>query len=126
MLPTAGLCQLPVRMAILRQTRATHTHSINIALSCSLVSHNLPAFLPLTAYRQELIGGAAPTTVVHTTSALGSIADESTAGMNLYSYCASKAALNMAAVTMSRELAQRNVTTVLMHPGGIQLRWRKG
>jgi NAD(P)-dependent dehydrogenase (short-subunit alcohol dehydrogenase family) len=49
------------------------------------------------------------------TSRMGSIADNGSGGS--YGYRMSKAALNMAGVTLARDLAGRGIAVVLLHPG---------
>lgn len=49
------------------------------------------------------------------TSRMGSIADNGSGGM--YGYRMSKAALNMAGVSMARDLASKNIAVVILHPG---------
>ncbi len=49
------------------------------------------------------------------TSRMGSIADNSSGGS--YGYRMSKAALNMAGVSLARDLAGRGIAVVLLHPG---------
>ena len=51
-------------------------------------------------------------------SRAGSIADNGSGG--LYGYRRSKAALNMAGVSLARDLAPKNVMVVLLHPGFIR------
>eukprot|EP00882_Tetradesmus_deserticola_P003546 GHRQ01003754.1.p1 GENE.GHRQ01003754.1~~GHRQ01003754.1.p1 ORF type:complete len:251 (+),score=81.52 GHRQ01003754.1:491-1243(+) len=68
-----------------------------------------------------LLGGEQHSLVVHISSLAGSIGDKvlQDMGIYLYTYRASKAALNMLAVTSSRELADKNVTSVVLHPGAV-------
>lgn len=49
------------------------------------------------------------------TSRMGSIADNGSGGS--YGYRMSKAALNMAGVSLARDLASRKIAVVLLHPG---------
>ncbi len=53
--------------------------------------------------------------VAFITSRMGSIADNNSGGA--YGYRMSKAALNMAAVSLSRDLAERGVAIAILHPG---------
>jgi NAD(P)-dependent dehydrogenase (short-subunit alcohol dehydrogenase family) len=52
------------------------------------------------------------------TSRMGSVADNSSGGM--YGYRMSKAALNMAGMSLARDLAPRGVAVVLLHPGFVR------
>ncbi len=53
--------------------------------------------------------------VVILTSRMGSIADNSSGGY--YGYRMSKAAVNIAGVSLARDLRERGVTVLLLHPG---------
>ena len=52
------------------------------------------------------------------TSRMGSIADNTSGGM--YGYRMSKAAVNMAGVSLAKDLAARNVAVVILHPGFVR------
>jgi NAD(P)-dependent dehydrogenase (short-subunit alcohol dehydrogenase family) len=52
------------------------------------------------------------------TSRMGSLGDNTSGGM--YAYRMSKAALNMAGVSLARDLAGRGVSVVILHPGFIR------
>lgn len=52
------------------------------------------------------------------TSRMGSIADNGSGGM--YGYRMSKAALNMAGVSLARDLKTRQIAVVLLHPGFVR------
>ena len=52
------------------------------------------------------------------TSRMGSMADNGSGGY--YGYRMSKAALNAAGVSMARDLAERGIAVVLLHPGYVQ------
>lgn len=56
--------------------------------------------------------------VAHITSRMGSIADNTSGGA--YGYRMSKAALNMAAMSMSHDLKQQKVAVALLHPGFVR------
>lgn len=56
--------------------------------------------------------------IVHVTSKMGSIADNSSGGW--WAYRISKAALNMACVNMAHELRERGVATMVIHPGWVR------
>jgi NAD(P)-dependent dehydrogenase (short-subunit alcohol dehydrogenase family) len=53
--------------------------------------------------------------VVMITSRMGSVADNTSGGR--YGYRMSKAALNIAAVSLSHDLAHRNIAVAIIHPG---------
>jgi NAD(P)-dependent dehydrogenase (short-subunit alcohol dehydrogenase family) len=69
------------------------------------------ALLPLVLRSQRK-------TIVHMTSRMGSIADNTSGGA--YAYRMSKAALNMACRSMALDLADRGVITAVFHPGWVQ------
>lgn len=56
--------------------------------------------------------------IVHMTSRMGSIEDNTSGGA--YAYRMSKAALNMACRSMALDLADRGVVTAVFHPGWVQ------
>jgi NAD(P)-dependent dehydrogenase (short-subunit alcohol dehydrogenase family) len=56
--------------------------------------------------------------IVNITSRMGSIAENTSGGS--YAYRSSKAALNMAAKSMSIDLRGRGITIVVFHPGWVQ------
>lgn len=56
--------------------------------------------------------------VVNITSRMGSIADNTSGGM--YGYRISKAALNMASVSLARDLAPRGIAVAVLHPGFVR------
>ena len=56
--------------------------------------------------------------IVHLTSRMGSIADNSSGGS--YGYRMSKAALNMASRTLAVDLAGEGMVSVVLHPGWVQ------
>jgi len=56
--------------------------------------------------------------IVNITSRLGSVGENSSGGS--YAYRSSKAALNMAAKSMSVDLKGRGITVVVFHPGWVQ------
>lgn len=56
--------------------------------------------------------------VAHITSRMGSIADNTSGGA--YGYRMSKAALNMAAMSMSHDLKKKQVAVAVLHPGFVK------
>jgi len=70
---------------------------------------------PLRVTRALLdnLGGGSKVVII--TSRMGSIADNGSGGY--YGYRMSKAAVNMAGVTLARDLASRGITVLLLHPG---------
>lgn len=70
------------------------------------------AFLPL------LRRGARPVRLVHLSSLMGSLADNSSGGA--YGYRMSKCALNMASRTLAHELADEGIVSATFHPGWVQ------
>ncbi len=73
------------------------------------------------ALRNNLKKGS---TVAMITSRMGSIADN-TSG-SYYGYRMSKAALNMAAMSLSRDLVSQGVAIVVLHPGYVQTKMNRG
>lgn len=61
---------------------------------------------------------AAPAKVAIITSRMGSIADNTSGGM--YGYRMSKAAVNMAGVSLAHDLKDRKVAVALLHPGYVK------
>jgi len=70
---------------------------------------------PLRVTRALLDNLGAGAKVAIITSRMGSIADNGSGGY--YGYRMSKAAVNMAGVTLARDLAQCGITVLLLHPG---------
>jgi len=56
--------------------------------------------------------------VAFITSRMGSVADNTSGGA--YGYRMSKAALNMAAVSLARDLSARHIAVALLHPGWVR------
>ena len=65
--------------------------------------------------RQQLVKGAK---VAMITSRMGSVTDNSSGGY--YGYRMSKAALNMAGVSLAHDLKEQEVAVALLHPGYVQ------
>ena len=76
------------------------------------------AFGPLRLTKALLPRLAKGSKVAFVSSRAGSIGDNASGG--LYGYRMSKAALNMAAVSLARDLAGRGVNVVVLHPGFIR------
>lgn len=62
--------------------------------------------------------------VVHITSRMGSITDNTSGGA--YGYRMSKAALNMAAMSMSHDLKKKKIAVAVLHPGFVRTGMTKG
>ncbi|MBL9025417.1 MAG: SDR family oxidoreductase [Myxococcales bacterium] len=86
---------------------AMHTFDVNALGPVRVVRAMLPSLLKSEVRR-----------VVHITSGMGSIADNTSGGA--YGYRMSKAALNMANKSMSVDLASRRFTCVVINPGWVQ------
>jgi NAD(P)-dependent dehydrogenase (short-subunit alcohol dehydrogenase family) len=69
----------------------------------------------VTALRQRLGQGSK---IAIVTSRMGSIADNGSGGS--YGYRMSKAAVNMAGVTLARDLARAGIAVALLHPGWVK------
>jgi NAD(P)-dependent dehydrogenase (short-subunit alcohol dehydrogenase family) len=65
--------------------------------------------------RQQLVKGAK---VAMITSRMGSVTDNSSGGY--YGYRMSKAALNIAGVSLAHDLKEQEVAVALLHPGHVQ------
>ena len=72
---------------------------------------------PLRVTKALLPQLASGSKVALVTSRLGSMADNTSGG--LYGYRMSKAALNMAGVSLANDLRDRGVAVVLLHPGSV-------
>lgn len=57
-------------------------------------------------------------TIVIITSKMGSVSDNTSGGS--YIYRSSKSAVNMAGVSMSRDLKEKGITVLLLHPGWVE------
>lgn len=81
---------------------------------------NVNALGPLRVTRAvlPLVLKSAAKRIVHMTSRMGSIDDNTSGGA--YAYRMSKAALNMACRSMAVDLADRGVVTAVFHPGWVQ------
>ncbi len=76
------------------------------------------AFGPLRLTKALLPRLAKGSKLAFVSSRVGSIADNQSGGM--YGYRMSKSALNMAAVSLARDLAPRGIHVVILHPGFIR------
>ena len=85
-----------------------HTVALNTYLICIMCLHTM----------QGLLGGDSPTLCVHISSNVASIGGFEFPQALVYAYRASKAALNMLVRTSVEELTDKNITSVLLHPGG--------
>lgn len=72
--------------------------------------------LRVTAALLPNLGRGAKVGIV--TSRMGSIADNGSGGY--YGYRISKAGVNMVGMTLARDLAQRGITVILLHPGFVK------
>jgi len=72
--------------------------------------------LRVTAALRTNLGEGAKVGIV--TSRMGSVADNTSGGM--YGYRMSKAAVNIAGVSLARDLAPRGVSVILLHPGYVR------
>ncbi|HEY8075813.1 MAG TPA: SDR family oxidoreductase [Labilithrix sp.] len=76
------------------------------------------AFGPLRLTKALLPRLAKGSKIAFVSSRVGSIADNGSGGM--YGYRMSKCALNMAAVSIARDLAPKGISVVILHPGFIK------
>ena len=79
---------------------------------------NAVAPLLMVEQFEDLLAGGEKPKVVNITSFLGSI--ESKSWVFRYSYCASKAALNMFSKMLSLELEEQGIIVVALHPGYVR------
>jgi NAD(P)-dependent dehydrogenase (short-subunit alcohol dehydrogenase family) len=77
--------------------------------------YEVNALGPLRVTRALLPGLGAGAKIAVITSRAGSIGDNASGG--LYGYRMSKAAVNMAGVSLARDLAPRGIAVLLLHPG---------
>ena len=82
------------------------------------------ALAPLMVVRQLLDLLRHGSKVGLVTSRMGSLADNTSGGM--YGYRMSKAALNMAGVSLAHDLAPRGAAVVLLHPGYVRTEMTRG
>jgi NAD(P)-dependent dehydrogenase (short-subunit alcohol dehydrogenase family) len=75
---------------------------------------------PLKVTHSLLCNLSAGSKVVHITSRMGSVADNSSGSH--YGYRMSKAAMNMAAKSMALDLADREIAVCALHPGYVRTR----
>jgi NAD(P)-dependent dehydrogenase (short-subunit alcohol dehydrogenase family) len=66
----------------------------------------------------EQVARSAQKKIVNITSLMGSIGDNTSGGS--YAYRASKAALNMATVSLALDLKERGITAIVIHPGWVK------
>jgi len=76
-----------------------------------------PFIVTQALLKAGLIGGE-HSTVANVTSKMGSIDDNGSGGS--YAYRASKCALNAVSMSLSIDLKDKNITTVLLHPGWVK------
>ena len=76
---------------------------------------------PLLVTQQVLksgkLGGDTHTIVANVTSKMGSIDDNGSGGS--YAYRASKCALNIVTKSLSIDMKEKNIDTILLHPGRV-------
>jgi NAD(P)-dependent dehydrogenase (short-subunit alcohol dehydrogenase family) len=78
--------------------------------------------LRITKALLPLLGRGSKIAIV--TSLMGSLADNGSGGY--YGYRMSKAAVNMAGVSLARDLKERGIAVVLLHPGMVRTRMTGG
>ena len=79
---------------------------------------NINAYGPLRVTAALLSNLDQGSKVITITSRMGSIADNTSGGM--YGYRMSKAAVNMAGVSLARDLEPKGIAVALLHPGYVQ------
>jgi NAD(P)-dependent dehydrogenase (short-subunit alcohol dehydrogenase family) len=117
--------------ALLRATEGKHVdvllHNAGILIPCSLDALDPEAIrkqfevnalgpLRLTKAMLPRLGKGSKIALV--SSRVGSLGDNSSGGM--YGYRMSKAALNMAGVSLARDLAAKGIFVVVLHPGFVK------
>ena len=85
---------------------------------------NAVAPVYVAAAFEEHVAASEKRTIVFIGTRSGSIGDNGSGGH--YAYRCSKAALNMAAKSVSIDFAPRGITAVVMHPGSVATETRKG
>jgi NAD(P)-dependent dehydrogenase (short-subunit alcohol dehydrogenase family) len=92
--------------------------SANDMLDCFRVNAMGPLLTSQALLNAGLLGGDRRSIIGNVTSKVGSNADNGSGGG--YAYRASKAALNIINTSMSIDLKDRGVTSVLLHPGWVR------
>ena len=86
-----------------------------------MTAFNINAVGPLLVTQQVLksgkLGGDTHTIVANVTSKMGSIDDNGSGGS--YAYRASKCALNIVTKSLSIDMKEKNIDTILLHPGRV-------
>lgn len=112
-LPERPIDLLIHNAGILRRDNLDDVESLSL-VEQYLVNAVGPVLLT-AALRSRLVEGSK---IAIITSRMGSIADNSSGGM--YGYRMSKAAVNMAGMSMARDLAADGVAVALLHPGMVK------
>lgn len=98
--------------------RMTSLEDLDFADLHTVFDVNAAGPLRVTRALLPLVLKSARKAIVHMTSKMGSIDDNTSGGA--YAYRMSKAALNMAIRSMAIDLADRGVVTAVYHPGWVQ------
>lgn len=96
--------------------RSTSLENFDFALMEEQVQVN--ALSPLKVVEQLLPKLTAGSKIAMITSRMGSIADNTSGGS--YGYRMSKAALNIASVSLAHDLKEQEISVALLHPGFVQ------
>lgn len=98
--------------------KMTSLEELDVADLHSTFEVNAVGPLRVTRALMSLVLRSRRKAIVHMTSKMGSIDDNTSGGA--YAYRMSKAALNMACRSMAIDLADRGVVTAVFHPGWVQ------
>ena len=117
--------------SLIRLTEALKSIQVDLLINNAgvLASENIEQPSPATIEQQFRVNALGPVLVAQTvlsnlregskvimiTSRMGSMADNGSGGY--YGYRMSKAALNAAGVSMARDLKERNIAVLMLHPG---------
>ncbi|KGJ95423.1 SDR family oxidoreductase [Colwellia psychrerythraea] len=98
---------------ILRDEQLSHLNKDTI-----IEQFNVNALAPLCLSHALLTNLSSGSKIAFITSRMGSITDNTSGGR--YGYRMSKAALNIAAVSLARDLTENNISVGIYHPGYVQ------
>jgi NAD(P)-dependent dehydrogenase (short-subunit alcohol dehydrogenase family) len=111
--------EIVVNNAGIRGPRATHLDDLDLEAIRRVFDVNTLGPLRVTrAFQPLLEAGTEPRRVVHVSSLMGSIGDNSSGGS--YAYRVSKSALNMISCNLAFELADSRIVSMVIHPGWVR------
>ena len=108
----------PIDILINNAGVVTHEGLATLDIELLRMQFEINAIGPLRVTKALLSNLRAGSQVVMVTSRMGSIGDNDSGGS--YGYRMSKAALNMGSVCLARDLAKRDITVSILHPGFVR------